>query len=372
MFLCVQNGHVTGEVLIDAVRERYRRFARDEAPHRSALYARWAQRVADDPATAGVLACIPASHRQPPLVFAVARMLGSGPATAEEFSTWVAEHADALVAECAARNVQTNEPLRCAALLPALSRIDGPIALLEVGASAGLCLYPDRYSYRYRTEAGVVAIDPSDGPSSVVLEAAWRAAAPPRLRMPDIVWRAGLDVHVRDAADPSDRAWLTCLVWPGETGREARIRAALDVVAADPPLLVAGDATTSALAELMDRAPRDATLVVTTPGVLAHVPRAGRERIAETARRAAHWITMDAPGLHSAVDGEWGVGRHGTHNGRGAASGPRHPEPDAWPNSVFALAMDAEVIAAVDPLGAIIEPVSALREWHRATAPERG
>ena len=24
-----------------------------------------------------------------------------------------------------------------------------PLALLEVGASAGLCLYPDRYAYRY-------------------------------------------------------------------------------------------------------------------------------------------------------------------------------------------------------------------------------
>src|SRR3712207_7397840 len=38
---------------------------------------------------------------------------------------------------------------RCAALLPALATIDGPLALVEVGASAGLCLYPDRYGYEY-------------------------------------------------------------------------------------------------------------------------------------------------------------------------------------------------------------------------------
>ena len=70
--------------------------------------------------------------------------------TYREWAEWVSDHADEVVAECSARSLQTNEPLRCAALLPALSGIDGPIALLEIGASAGLCLYPDRYSYRYR------------------------------------------------------------------------------------------------------------------------------------------------------------------------------------------------------------------------------
>ena len=39
-----------------------------------------------------------------------------------------------------------------------------------------------------------------------------------------------------------DRAWLRGLVWPGESGREQRIDAALDIAAADPPHLVAGDA----------------------------------------------------------------------------------------------------------------------------------
>ncbi|MFE4537493.1 DUF2332 family protein [Streptomyces scopuliridis] len=47
------------------------------------------------------------------------------------------------------RRTQTNEPGRCATLLPALAALDGPLALIEVGASAGLCLHVDRYSYDY-------------------------------------------------------------------------------------------------------------------------------------------------------------------------------------------------------------------------------
>jgi len=338
---------------IAAVQERYARFARVEAPHRSPLYARWAAGVAGDPRSAGILARIPPEHRQPPLVFAVTRMLGSGLVAYPAWAAWLDAHADAVVAECRARGVQTNEPLRCAAMLPALAAIPGPLAVIEVGASAGLCLYPDRYSYRYRSDDGVVAIDPVDGPSRVVLAAQWRGPAP-RLRMPDIIWRAGIDLQPRDAREAADRAWLTGLVWPGEDGRAARVEAALDVAAADPPLLVAGDAAT-ALPELAARAPRGATLVVTTPGVLAHVPRARRERIAATARGLGRWVTLDAPGLHAAVAGAWAPQ---------AAAGE-------WPNGAFALAVDGRVMAAVDPLGAIVRPIGADWEWHPGSAPSR-
>ena len=47
------------------------------------------------------------------------------------------------------RRTQTNEPARCALMLPLLAALPQPLALLEVGASAGLCLLPDRYGYDY-------------------------------------------------------------------------------------------------------------------------------------------------------------------------------------------------------------------------------
>lgn len=312
------------------VAERYSRFARDEAPGRSALYADWAAGVATDTAVAAILGRIPATHRQPPLVFAVARMLGAPERPYREWSEWVGAHADELVAECARRSLQTNEPLRCAALLPALSGIEGPIALLEIGASAGLCLYPDRYSYRYR---GGIDLDPLDGVSTVVLESG--VSGDPPLRMPEVVWRAGIDLAPLDATDAEDRRFLLSLVWPGEQGRAARIEAALDIAAADPPLLVAGDATDPAvLGGLAARAPSGATLVVTTPGVLPHIPRAGRERLFETiAAMDAVWVSIDPPALHT----QW----------RPAV------DPTAWGG--FVLGRDGVPLAAVDPLGAFVE-----------------
>lgn len=333
----------------DEVERRYQRFAEREAPGRSALYGEWAAGVASDPLVQGVLARIAATHRQPPLVFAVARLLGAPLEPWPVMREWMLLHADALVAACAERSLQTNEPLRCAVLLPALALIEGPIALLEVGASAGLCLFPDHYSYRYRDASGaVVSIDPeevdaaSGGASGasvaatapVVLDCELRGPVPP-LRVPEIVWRAGIDLQPLDASDDGDRAWLTGLVWPGEEGRAERVTRALDIVAreapAGVPLVRQGDAV-EMLAALAAEAPAGATLVITTPGVLAHVPWAGRMRIIETAQALpGHWITLDDPGLHQA----W------------------HPPIDAadWPEGGFALALDGEVLAAADPLG---------------------
>ena len=325
--------------MTDAVQERYARFARDEAPGRSALYGEWAAGVAHDEEVRLLLTRIPETRRQPPLVFAVTRMLGAGLVGYPQWRSFVLRHADAVVAECTRRSLQTNEPLRLAALLPVLSEIDGPIALLEIGASAGLCLYPDRYSYRFLDPEGRerLALDPVDGPSTVLLDS--RVAGPlPPLRMPEIVWRAGIDLMPLDAGDETDRRWLQGLVWPGETGREQRIEAALDIAASDPPLLVAGDAA-ACVDALAAAAPGDATLVITTPGVLVHIPRDERHAlVARISRLDARWITIDPP---ASLD-VW----------------EPPVDPDGWPG--FVVALDGHVRAAADPLG---------RWWEWRAAP---
>jgi hypothetical protein len=318
-----------------AVAARYARFATEEAPGRSALYAEWAAGVAGDPASAQILAGIPETHRQPPLVFAVTRLLGAPEQEYAAWASWLRAHAVEVVAEASRRSLQTNEPQRCAALIPALSEVDGPIALLELGASAGLCLYPDRYSYRFRGSGGGVDLDldPADGESAVVL---WcDVSGDPPLRMPEVLWRAGVDLAPLDARDAADRRFLTTLAWPGEDGRAARIEAALDIVAADPPLIIKGDASDPAvLRAAVAMAPSGVTLVVTTPGVLPHMPHAGRERLIATLRELdVVWVSIDPPGLHSAWD----------------------PPVDAEHWGGFVLGRDGVPLAAVDPLGSFVE-----------------
>ena len=307
---------------IDDTRARYQRFAESEAPGRSELYAEWAAGVAGDDEILQILAQLPSPRRQPPVVFAVTRMLGSGEGSYAQWAAFVRDNAERIVAECAERSTQTNEPLRCAPLVLAMSRVRGPLAVIEIGASAGLCLYPDRYAYRFGDA-------PQLGESEVVLHSEIRGEVDVPTKLPDIIWRAGIDIQPRDARDASDRAWISGLVWPGETERAARIEAALDIVAAEPPLLVEGDASLPGmLADLVAQAPKHATIVITTPGVLPHIPREAREQLISTIRELpARWITID----HSTLHQQWDPAPEGEHG--------------------FLLALDGRPLAEVDPLG---------------------
>ena len=174
---------------------------------------------------------------------------------------------------------QTNEAGRCEVLLPLLSRIEGPVALIEAGASAGFCMYPDRYSYRYRAENGDAALDPVDGPSSVELSCALTGAAPPE-RLPDVVWRAGIDLNPLDVQDFEDMAWLETLVWPEHQERRDRLRAVAKIAGEDPPHLVRGDIV-EALPQLVDQAPKGATVVVFHSAVLPYLDPDHRQRFVD-------------------------------------------------------------------------------------------
>jgi hypothetical protein len=317
--------------------EWYVRFATREAHGSSALYEEWALGIAGDATLLRAIDTLPAPRRQPALLFAVSRLLGAPELGFAAWRAWVLEHWPAMHDQLLVRLTQTNEPLRCAALLPVLAAIPGPIALLEVGASAGLCLYPDRYSYRYD---GGEPLHPVTGPSSVLLECTTSGGTPVPAAMPTIVWRAGIDLAPLDVADAADVRWLESLVWPEQTERLERIRSAVAIARADPPLLVAGDVT-DALPTLAARAPRGATVVVVSSGVLVYVARPARERFEATVGALdARWLSLEAAGLFpSVVAGiECATGIGGNRlAGR------------------FALALDGEALAFVAPHGQRID-----------------
>ena len=266
--------------------ETYAEFAAREAHGVSPAYERLSLAVSRDAEVLALLDTLPPSKRQPNLLFGVVRLLGGPVDDPAAFHDYTVANWPAIEAEMRVRATQTNEAGRCAVLLPVLAALPQPLALLEVGASAGLCLYPDRYAYRYG--------DHVVGSGEPVLECAATGMAPPA-RVPEVVWRAGLDLNPLDVTDPADVAWLDALIWPEHAHRRARLRAAAAVAAADPPLLVRGDLVDD-LPALAAQAPADATLVVFHTSVLYQVSAPRREAFADLVRGLpGHWIANEAP-----------------------------------------------------------------------------
>jgi hypothetical protein len=266
--------------------DQYADFAVREARGVSPVYERLSLAVSGDDALLALLDTLPPGKRQPNLLFGVVRLLGGPVEDPLAFRDFTVASWSMVAEQLRARATQTNESGRCAVLLPVLSRLTQPLALLEVGASAGLCLYPDRYGYRYG--------DFTVGTGPPVLDCDATGMTPPD-RLPEVVWRAGLDLNPLDVTHPEDVAWLDALIWPEHEHRRARLRAAAAVAADDPPMLVRGDLVDD-LPALAARAPGGATLVVFHSSVLYLVPAQRRIAFTEVVRGLpGHWIANEAP-----------------------------------------------------------------------------
>ena len=264
----------------------YRFVAERDAPSRSPLYAELAGGVAGDAELIGWLDGLPDGKRQPNLLFASYRLVAGTPSGWPEFHAILRERRDEIEGVMLERRTQTNEATRCALLLPLLAQLPQPLALLEVGASAGLCLLPDRYGYDYDGHTL------GDGPP--VLRTHVENDPPLPLRLPEIAWRAGLDLDPIDVTDEDQIRWLELLVWPGMEYRLEILREAVEVARKDPPRLVQGDLTTSDLDDLAAEAPKDATLVIFHTAVLFYVPTAKRGPFREkVAALGATWLACE-------------------------------------------------------------------------------
>ncbi len=134
---------------------------------------------------------------------------------------------------------QTNEVARSAVLMSGLlviaAETQRPLALYEVGASGGLNLMLDRYSYLFGT---VKAGTPG---SALHLEPEWRGPSPPRAEL-RVVRRRGVDLLPLDVSTDSGRERLSAYIWPDQPDRHIRTKAAIQIASADPPQIDAEDA----------------------------------------------------------------------------------------------------------------------------------
>jgi hypothetical protein len=320
------------------------RFAAEEVGGRSPLYEEFARGVAGDQQAIKFLMTLPEEKQQPNLLLASVRHLFGVPVSWPHFRQNLLANADAVRLVMLTHSTQTNEPARCATLLPVFARLPQPLALIEVGASAGLCLLPDLYSYDF----GGRLISPEarrEKPPVFTCSASETTPLPDTV--PQIVWRAGLDLNPLDPADPSQAAWLETLVWPEQLERLSNLQAALRIAAANPPQITKGDLLGENLAQLCRQAPKDATLVVFHTAVLAYVvEQAERQAFAERVKSFCdYWISNESPRVFpDAASRTDIVGKPGQ----------------------FLMSVNGTPVAWTDPHGAAIEWI-ATKDW----APER-
>lgn len=310
------------------VAQQYREFATqaDDSP----TFADWARRIAEDEPVLAWIRTLPRIKQQPNLVLAAARWHGvPAPGPYEPLREALLGDDGTIRTTILSRSTQTNEAGRLATLVPALALVqeaedDRPLSLLEVGASAGLTLLPDRWGYRWHTTQGDVLLGDEPRLECVVDGPAPLPTSPVR-----VAARGGIDLSPIDVGDDDAVRWLEYLVWPEHDDRRRRLRTGIELARTDPPAIAAGDLLTD-LPDLVAHAAEHGPVVVQHSAVIAYledVDRAAFDAMIRglVADGACHWISNESPRVLPSI----------------TATAPT--EPPAW--SPFVLGIDGHAVA---------------------------
>jgi hypothetical protein len=206
------------------------------------------------------------------------------------FSDFCLRHRDEIISLVVARLTQTNEVNRSAFLAPAfhvVASLTGgqPLALVEVGTSAGLNLYWDEYRIAYSD--GTLLGDPA---SSVLVESELRGnPLPAAIAAPlKIAHRIGIDHNPIDLHDPDAQLWLRALVWPDHRLRAARLDTAIALAAHRKSQLLRGDALELLPATLAQLPPDCAACVFHSTVLYQFTPEARDRFFSLLAAASAH------------------------------------------------------------------------------------
>lgn len=189
---------------------------------------------------------------------------------------------------------QTNEISRSGMLLPGflfIARQFGlPLAIREIGSSAGLNLNFDRFYYRYGSEEW------GDGASPVHLfSPEVKGNFPPPLDGAlSIASRAGCDIAPIDLADPASCLRLRSYVWADQSARLERLDAAIAVAARFPNPLLKADAADFVKKSLAERTPGQA-FVLFHSIMWQYMPEPTRQAIEDQLRQAGADASADSP-----------------------------------------------------------------------------
>ena len=181
--------------------------------------------------------------------------------------------------------VQTNEVRRCSYLFPAFQYIYNitkkPLALIEIGTSAGLQLLWDQYSYSYGT--GVAY---GNRESTLHITAEIKGDNAPNLQdyIPPVASRIGIDLHPIDLKDDDNVLWLKALIWPEHHERRELFEKAAKIVKANEIRLIKGNGV-EMLDELSKEVSSEYAICVFHTHVANQMPAGVRNRLLEKVKQ---------------------------------------------------------------------------------------
>lgn len=185
---------------------------------------------------------------------------------------------------------QTNETRRSIALLAAFLHFaetwNGEVDMLEIGASAGLNLNWDLYTYKTKSWAWG-----AEGP--VQIDTDWNGPPPPLADI-NVRNRAACDLNPLDISDERERLQLKSYIWPDQPERLARFDGAA-VLARETGVQVERADAAEWLAQKLGARADDAATIVYHSVFLQYPPRRAREAIIAAITDAAARATSRAP-----------------------------------------------------------------------------
>jgi hypothetical protein len=303
--------------------DTFERFAAQQAAGRSPLYETLARTIARTPELLDLAAATRPGQPAPNMLLgAVHHILRRGvqhplathftgheelpPSRADVLLTDFCRRHDRQIRRIiTTRSIQTNEVNRCAVLLPAFAALqqqltDGrPVRIVDVGASAGLNLLWDRYTYDYGAHRLTL---PASDPDTVLTCEIKDGTPPLSLDVKRFTPPVGIEPSPVDVTDPEATEWLVSLTWPEQTTRMRTLNSALALAARTPPTVLAGRAQ-DRLADVVAQTPPGEHLCLVFSWSIYQTfgSPGGRERLADTLTR----LSRNRP-LHEISIGHFG------------------------------------------------------------------
>lgn len=290
------------EVETTYMSNRFSVFATSECKGSSVLYEHLSERIAADNELLRLASYVREGQPVPNLFFGAVHYLlmkGKDHEVREYYGSLVNHSRDALTAFpyfkdfclkyqheliCILKNklVQTNEVRRCSYLYPAFCYIyektKRPLALVEIGTSAGLQLLWDKYGYSYNSDEEVYG----EARSELRISSKMQGARPPFMlkQSPPVSSRTGIDLHINDLNNPDDYLWLKSLIWPDHTERIANFERASKCLETQSVDLIEGDGV-KLITDIALKIPQNAVVCVFHTHVANQIPNEDKHDLIE-------------------------------------------------------------------------------------------